>query len=123
MANEGASASPVPETRHKAIWLRIGGGLTLISVLLALLALLDDRQAPAPDEADPPGLPASSEPAPNIVTEAREPLIGTAVALPEPQSPVPAVAEAEPGVSAVPVSEPAPEGSAAPEVVAPVARQ
>ncbi len=117
MATEGnAAEAGAASAGQRAIWLRIGGGVTLISVLLALLALLDDRRTPAPTPSD---VRVATEPAPNIVTEPRAPVIGAAVSLPAPEAPVLAALPAE----ATAAVEAAPEGSAAPEVVPPEARQ
>ena len=130
MASEGATAAAEGMTGQWAVWKRIGAGVSLIAVLLAALALLDDRGAPPPSEppksgAATPAGPAAM-PAPTVVTEAREPLIGAAVAVPEKEAAVPALlaTTAEPAAPAPAVaSEAVPEGSAAPEIAPPAARQ
>lgn len=122
MANEAVAtveAGAEAPGRRQA-WVRAGAGISLILVLLGALSVLERGQRaeplaksePAPQRAQTPG------PAPNIVTEAREPLIGTAVALPAREEALPVALKAD-GV----VAEPAPEESAAPEIAAQGQRQ
>ncbi|MCB1930006.1 MAG: SPOR domain-containing protein [Rhodocyclaceae bacterium] len=101
---------------RRQAWIRIGAGASLILILLGVLAVLEPSP-PAPADAKPAGLDgqaaevreADRDVPATIVSTPREPLIGTAVALPDktPELTPAAVAEE----SSLP-----PEETAAPEI-------
>ena len=117
-----AAAPASAEASTRQAWFKAGAGLTLIGVLLAALSIVD--KDPAKDSASQPqpslpvagtaeGRPAG--PAPTLVTTPGEPLITSAIALPENEEAVAAVLPPAPAGM--------PETSGAPEMAAPAARE